>query len=823
MKNKYVEVKQILKEYIIPRWARIVIGGVLVVFIFMVVAYMSMAWYINTHKKEVLAQVTETLNEGLNGTLVIGDMEPTFLQGFPRVSLRLQNVIIKDSLYNIHKHTFLKAGELDLAVNALALMRGTIEIKKVSVSNAAIDMFTDSTGYSNTAVFKKSKDKPGKGGGGSFPELNKFELDNVELGIDNRKMGKLYKFKVNSLNGDIKYNAAGWKANINLNTLVHSMAFSTRKGSFIKEKIVEGKFDINFNDADGFITFKKNKLEIGGEDFTIAAKFKTTGPTSDFSINIANKKILWRNASHLLSPNISSRLDMFNLSEPISVKCDIIGDFNVKGDPLIRVNAFIEDNILTSPGGVVQNCSFTGIFTNNQVKEKGFNDANSAVKLYNFKGTYGGIPFVMNKAFILDLEKPVAVGDFKSDFDIEKLGNIIDEDLLKFAKGTASMQLKFKADIVDFKLTKPLVSGMINIKDATVSYVPRKLDFKDINVLLDFNKDNLYISKINLKSGKSVVTMEGSIKNFLNLYYTAPEKIVLNWQIYSPQLHLGEFMGFLGNRKRNVAIKKNKATGNFTEEMNELFDKSNVDMKMRVDKLYYNKFLATDVAANIVLTNGGVTIKNAGLKHAGGIMKIGGSLMQSGKVNKYKLNATVSNVDITKFFYAFDSFGIESMNAENIRGLLSTNANMEGSITDAGVMVPKSMYGTVAFNLKNGALVKFDPVRNVGKFAFPFRDMNNITFANLDGSFDIKGEKVTINPMQVNSSVLNMDIAGIYSFGKGTNINVDVPLRNPEKDKDITDEAELAERRNRGIVLHLIAADGEDGKVKVKLGSGKRD
>ncbi|WP_449435986.1 hypothetical protein [Pedobacter steynii] len=38
--------------------------------------------------------------------------------------------------------------------------------------------------------------------------------------------------------------------------------------------------------------------------------------------------------------------------------------------------------------------------------------------------------------------------------------------------------------------------------------------------------------------------------------------------------------------------------------------------------------------------------------------------------------------------------------------------------------------------------------------------------------------------MQINSSLLNMDIAGIYSMSTGTNITLDVPLRNPKKDAD---------------------------------------
>lgn len=165
---------------------------------------------------------------------------------------------------------------------------------------------------------------------------------------------------------------------------------------------------------------------------------------------------------------------------------------------------------------------------------------------------------------------------------------------------------------------------------------------------------------------------------------------------------------------------------------------------------------------------------------------------------------------------------MQTLKAENLRGKVTAKADISGYVTDKAAMVPKSMAGGVSFSIKKGMLVNFEPVRNVGKFAFPFRDMENIEFYGLDGRFDINGDKVTIHPMKINSSVLNMDVEGVYSFGKGTEIYIDVPLRNPKRDKDITDEKELAKRRNRGIVLHLKAEDDKDGKVKVKLG-GKKD
>jgi len=121
----------------------------------------------------------------------------------------------------------------------------------------------------------------------------------------------------------------------------------------------------------------------------------------------------------------------------------------------------------------------------------------------------------------------------------------------------------------------------------------------------------------------------------------------------------------------------------------------------------------------------------------------------------------------------------------------------------------------VAINLKNGALLNYSPLKSVGKFAFPFRNLNNIVIPVLDARFDIHGDKIIINPLQITSSVLNADIAGTYGLTNGTNLTLDIPLRNPKKDSTITDKDELLKKRYKGIVLHILAKDDDKGKLKI--------
>ncbi len=608
------------------------------------------------------------------------------------------------------------------------------------------------------------------------------------------------------------YPGDDWKANINLKVFANDMAFNTKRGSFIKNKMLEGTIAANYQAETGVITVEPNVLNIGGDPFTISANFNTVKNAGGFAIHIAAKEILWKHASALLAPNIASHLNLYDLKNPITVKAILAGNFSSGGDPAIDVSCAVKNNTLTTPGGTVDSCTFQGSYTNNYAIGEGLSDQNSAIKLYRLSGNYEQVPFTVDTGIISNLEKPVATGTFRSKFAVNRLNHLF-EETLNFNRGTADLKFNYKADIVNFKLVKPVVSGYVNIKNADVNYVPRKLSFKNTSISLNITGNDLFLKNIHLQSGKSIVFMEGSVRNFMNLYYTDPEKILVNWQIRSPQMYLGEFLGFLSD-KRSIRPKKKKSNSNFVDQLNTVLEKGKADMQIRVDKAYYYKFLATDVNADLLLSENGIQLKNVSVKNAGGSVSLNGTISQNGATNHFAINTNVNNVNISNFFYSFDNFGIQGFNYKNLRGFLSLKSNISGNLTNQGKIVPHSINGTVNLNLKKGALIDFDPIVSVGKFAFPFRDVRNIQIDNLNGRFDLHGDKITINPMMINSSVLNMNVAGVYGFTNGTNIALDVPLRNPKKDEGITNQQEKQDRRMKGIVLHILASDGDNGKIK---------
>ncbi|NCD68110.1 AsmA-like C-terminal region-containing protein [Mucilaginibacter agri] len=798
-----------------PRWLKIVLkilGGIIAL---VIVLLLAVTIYINSNKAKLLAKLNTKLNEKIDGSLSIGDISISLFKNFPHASLSLDNVLVRDKKWMEHHHTLLDAKDMDVVVDAGQLLSGTISIDHIDISNSAIYIYSDSTGYSNTSIFKKSnKPKTPSGKSSLEAELSNINLNNVSLTIDNQKGKKLFKFDVNQLKGKMDFPDSGWTAKAYLKVTARSLAFKTVHGSFIKDKVIEGDLVAGSNHTTGKINVTSKNFNIGGDVFKLDALFAPAKVSKNFTFHLVADKILWKSAASLVSPNISKTLYKFNLDKPISVNALISGNFS-GGDPLLYITTVVRNNTLTIPGAVINDCNFDGMFTNNYVKGQELGDENSIINLYRLEGRFSNVPFKIDTASVINLTTPIAQGNFHARFPLTDLNQTFAR-VIKFNEGSADVSMRFKADVVALQINKPYVAGYINLNNANFNYIPRDLNLKNTSLSLHVNNGNLVINNIRVQSGRSVVQMEGRVNNFLNLYYNAPEKLIVNWDINSPQLHLAEFLGYL-NRRKSAPVKPapKGSTAATVDKVNTILDKSHAELHMHVGKVFYKKFLATNANADLLLSEDGIEMKNITVNHAGGALAIRGRILQDNVSNRFSISTVVRHVDIHEFFYAFDNFGLTAPTYKNLKGYLSAKAMVNGKFDGKGGIAQKSMTGNVLLNLTDGALIDFNPLKTIGKIAFPFRDLNNIEIPNLDGDFDINGDKITIKPMQISSSVINADVEGVYSLGRGTNVAIDVPLRNPKKDLSITDKAERQKKRYKGIVIHVKAQDDGTGKVKM--------
>ncbi|NDP28185.1 MAG: AsmA family protein [Flavobacterium sp.] len=788
-------------------------------FSIVLVSAIGLRIYFENNKPEIIKKINTQINENISGEVQIGGIGYKFLVGFPNFTLVLSDVEVRDSLFVHHKRPVLKAGEIGVRLNVFSLLKKEVNIHKIVIKDATIDMFKDKNGVSNSNIFRAKKNKTD---GETTTSIDELVLKNVNFISENQKGYKFFSFQIESLKTEIEYTADGWKTDVHLKTFGKSLAFNTQKGSFIKDKVIEGKLSVNFSNKKKLISVETKNLEIGKDLFNITAHFSIDRGSSPFDIHIRTK-IKWRNASNLLSNDISSKLNKFNLNKPLLTSCVIKGDMSAKGDPEIVVDAVIKDDELTTTYGAIKKCSFKGKFTNNYKNELGFNDANSAIIIADFKGTYKEIPINIPTGIINNLDKPLATGKFNSQYDVVKLGNFINDDFIKFYGGTAKVNLDFKVDIVDFKLNKPKFTGAIIINNASLFLKSKNVNFKDTDIELNFTEQALLIKKIKFQNKVSTVFMEGKADNFLNLYYDAPEKMIVKWKIYSPYLDVKQLVGVLSYNYGTPS--KSKTHTQSSNDLQEVLRKSQVSLDIKVDKLTYKKMEANNFKATIIMAKKGLYVNNVSIHGStGSSMSIDANVIPQGKSLLFKTNIKMKEGNISTFLASFNNFGIKSFTPKDIKGNLSLTTSLSGILNQDKELVTNSISGNVVFRIKEGALSNFEPIIKIGKIAFPNRDVKNIAFSDLAGSATINGSLIRVKDLKVTSNVLNIDVNGLYSLSNsGTNLAVKIPLRNPKDDYKMADVNDKDALRYKGIVVNLMVVDGKDGTTKIKLGKPKEE
>ena len=802
-------------------WIKLTLKVIGVIFSLVLILWMVVAFYVYYNKSELLKTITAELNSNLNGKLTIERMEPSLIRGFPGISVSLENVLLRDSLWVKHKHDLIRAKNVYISINALSVLTGSPSIKDIRIQNGSMYLFTDSNGTRNTDIFKKKPADAGKGG--STKKINRLFLDNLILTIDDRLKKKLFKFNVDKFDGRINYINGGWKGHVSLKTKVESFAFNVSRGSFLKGKALDLDLDINYDSDSELLSIPVQEISIGNDDFDLGGKFKFASNASDFELTIKAPSILFNNAASLLPSKISLKMKPYTIKDPFEVSVLIRGKLKQGGDPRVYASWKVINNTISSFGETITECSLTGEFSNEMIKGLPRKDPNSAISFYKVVGKYFDIPFNADSIRINDLRNPIFTGKFKAEFPVNKLNKVISGNTFFFNSGMADLNLEYKAPYNQNTSGQRYINGTIHVHDATAIYKPRNLTLKGMQAILNFKGNDLFLKNIKVKSGETSLAMNGTIRNFSNLYYTEPQKILIDWQIKSPQVNLNEFMGFLGKRKLANNSSDKNSVSRMSDQLDKMLDQASMNMNINVNRLIYKKFVATQVRSDITVRKAGISINNLSLNQGGGSLNIKGNIDQSGSINRFNIDTRINNVNVENLFFAFNNFGQGAITDQNLRGTFFGGTSVSGLMRDNGEIVPRSFNGSVTFDIRDGSLLNFEPMTKVGAFAFPKRNFSNIQFSNLKNTLNIQGNKIFIPPMEIRSSVLNIFIEGVYSLSTGTNIAIKIPLRNPGKDELIKDKNLKKERDLKGVVLNIRALDGENGKVKFRLGKKAPD
>ncbi len=798
------------------KYVRYTIKGVAIFIGVLIFVYLAAYTYVALNKKNIIAQIREQVDNKLNGEIQIGDISLGFLSTFPHISVLLENVSVKDTLFNQHHHPFFQGKKVYLSLSVTNIIQKNSPVNGILIENGQLYVYTDTSGYTNAYLFSPKSDmKPAAKPSASKITIQNLRLRDVRLILDNQKKLKLYDFDVAKYTCDIKTTDSTISLKTDNNILVHSLSFNTAIGSFLKEARVKGDINVAFNKIKKQLTFNDIKIDIKDHRFTVSGAFNLTkDPT--FFFKAATKNIDYNFARNLLTEKISTALSIVKVEKPVDkVNAEISGPLN-GGDPLVNATYTCNENNVKSPYANFSNCSFTGSYTNELVAGQPRKDPNSRLWFHNFTGTWENLTIKSKNIYIDNLEFPMVNADIKTDFDLSQLNTLLGSNTLDLHQGKGLLDIIFSGPLQENTKKNTLLNGKCTFSDGILMYHPRNIEVKNLNGNIVFKNSDVYVNdfKGNVQGNK--IIMNGSGKNLITLLKTDPGKMFIDWNIYSPSLDLGSFTSLLRQRTANAGKKNLKPK--IGQNLDEIVNQANFHLNLKTDQLKYKRFTGTNVRASLGLINDNWILNNVSLNHGGGSMIISGSLnAKNSRYYESNIKVNMQNVDVNKVFYAFNNFGLNGISSENLRGKLTATANVKMDMDRDLTGTPVNMNGTINFSLKKGALLHYEPLRKIGDIAFAKRNFDEIYFAELKDTFHIKDREIFINRMEIESTVITLFVEGVYSLRGKTDISIQIPLSNIKKrDEDYKLKNKGGDAKG-GASIFVRGRPGDDGTIQFKL------
>ena len=773
--------------------------------------------YLKQHKKQVITYIETEAGKGLNGgSLHIGDISIGFRHTFPRIAFTIDTLTLRDSLWSRHHHDLVSATRVYATLDFFKLIIGKINIGRVELESPLIYLYTDSSGYTNTSLFKKNG--PPKKNAPKNLDYPVLRIRNGVLSVDKTDAHKFFGYDINNLECHIQGNDENPTLAIdaNLDCRVQRMTFNPEKGPFLEGKTVVGNFKIQFNRDSKVLQFEKIHLSVDQQPFVFTGKFFLAEVPTPFTLSWETNNLSFRKAASFLSNNIRLKLDQYDISESITHLTGSMDNTEPEyKTPLIRLRLKVENKTITTPVVNIGRASFTATFNNEEIKGRGHEDSNTVMYFSPLKGNLDQLKFACDSVVIRNLIHPRMHMHMVSDFELQSINGYLNENELAFTKGSGKINLVYSGSLEQSYDSLRMITGSFTLDSAAINYIPRNLLFSNGNGTIRFTGKDMIVDNLNLYSGTTDLIMNGAMKSIFYLINQKNNKFLLDWTIHSNKLNLNDFISYLKQKHVSTAVKKKKSSlAQTITKFTNLLETADFNLNLNAKQLIYKKFSGENLQANMVMNDNLINLKNIRVQQAGGSISLQGMLRNETSSNPFSIKVQLNKVNVSKTFYAFNNFGLKSPTDKNIGGTLTADITMQGGLTTKAQIIPDELKGFVKFNLENGQLINFEPVQKIQETVFKKRDFSDIQFADLHDLLEINGENITINRMEIRSTVLHMFVEGMYNMKTGPNLSIQVPLNNLKNNSD----AALTNKginSKTGVSARLRAQRGADGKVKI--------
>ena len=715
-------------------------------------------------KGKIKEIVKAEANQFLNAKLEFTDLGLSFIRSFPNASISLNDVSLS-GINEFEGDTLIKVENISATVNIMSLFGDNgYEISKIKVENADVYAKVSENGEVNWNIMKTDEEAD------TTASNFKLMLKSVDINKSNivyEDLQSKMKFVVDDLNLHLSGDMTADKTEIKTNFTTKAVSFISDYISYLSRAEIKGNIQAEADFENMKFTLKNNTISVNAVSASIDGWLTLNEDESmDMDIKLNAPETQFKDILSLVPAIFTTDFENIKTSGQVTLDAYLKG--LMKGDtlPSFDVKIMIADAMFQYPELPK---SLTNISVNASITNPGGIADLTVIDVPKVHFNLGGNPFDVN----LHLTRPVSdpnfslkavcklnLGMIKDIYPLDagmQLNGILDADLKVAACMSAIEKEQYE---------KVNAEGTLSIKDMIV----KSNDMSDIqinNAGMNITPRYLDLTSLNVKIGQNDFAASGKVENFI-AYALKDETLKGTLNVNSNYLNVNDFMSEESSSSDSEAIAVFEVPRNIDFTLNGNFK-----------KVLFDNLTMDNVAGQIVVKGGKVSMNNLGMNALGGSMKLNGAYDTSQDPKKPHVDMTLNmnNVSFSETFKTFATIQKLVPIFETLGGNFSTTFNLNtllGSdfMPDLLTLTANGLLQSSDVNLQN--VTAFTELANALKND-KFKSFN---IKDLKLPFTVADGRVTTKPFDLNmGGVGKMNLSG--STGLDQTINyvakIDLP------------------------------------------------
>lgn len=547
------------------------------------------------------------------------------------------------------------------------------------------------------------------------------------------------------------------------------------------------QFDLKGSIKDGYFKLEQlpEALEAINFNFDIAAKdsnYKNTSVRiSDISLsamsNFIKGNIYLKNLrDYNIEADVDAKVDLENIKEFIPIE-DIVlrGVIDAKGsikgtyEPKRKLFPVIDSEIKFVNGYVqfkrIPDLPIENIQIHTIIKSKrgSLNDLTIKVLPIDFK--IAGEPFQLaaslynlnNLNYNVKSKGTLNIGNLYKLFKID--GIDVRGRLL-----TSLFLSGLQSDAVKGDFDKLKNGGKFEVDNITVTsdMFPKPLHIK--KGVFKFYKEKMKFEKFEATYGSSKFSMNGYLTNVIG-YMLKGDTLKGNFDLQTPYMNVDEFMMFANNKTSNVTTANTSNAG-----VIQVPKDINITFNAVADKIKYTEYNIENFTGNLVVSKGGIDLKDTKFNLIGTNVAMNGTYEPTGyRSALFSYHLKASEFDIQRAYKEITLFREMVTMAKDAYGTVSLDYSLKGKLNSSMFPVMKSIEGQGTLSLAN---ISFKGFKLLGAIAdkTDAKSLEKGTLSDVNIKSSIKDNVMTIERTKMKMAGFRPRFEGQVSLDGDLNI-----------------------------------------------------